>query len=69
MKMFKSYQHKNILKHLVCFELQNRVMLIKVSSKQQLCGEEHQDTTIFFIFFLKKTKPVKQKKTPLIFVI
>ena len=30
--------------------------------KQQVCGEEHEYTTNSFLSFLKKTKPIKQKK-------
>ena len=33
----------------------------KFCFKQLLCGEEHQYTTNPFLFFLKKTKPIKQK--------
>ena len=45
-----------------CFEHQNHVMLFKVLFKQWLSGEEHEYTTNPFLFFLKKAKPIKQKK-------
>ena len=32
-----------------------------VSIEKKLCGKKHQYKTIPFFFFLKKTKPMKQK--------
>ena len=41
-----------------------KIMLcyLKFRFKQQLCREEHQYATSSFVFFLHKTKPIKQKK-------
>ena len=51
--MFKSDYEKNI-KIMSCY--------LKFHFKQWLCGEEHQYTTKPFLFFLKKSKPKRQKK-------
>ena len=52
-----------------CFGHQNHVMLFKVSLKKQPCGEEHQYTKSSFLFFLKETKPEKEKKINISYLI
>ena len=41
---------------------------LKFRFKQQICGEENHHTKRSFLFFLKKARPKKQKKSPTLII-